>query len=272
VSQNRKNEIVDRLFKGFRPLEGSQGHRLEARDGSKPTATVTVVDGADAGVIAKGANVVLAAGSVPRTLPGFDVDGTIVVTSDEFLDLSALPATAAVIGGGAIGCEFASLLADMEPPSRSRGTAGDSHGCDTEVSERRRAFVQEARHRYSYRRHDHRSQTQEGSTTIAIEGGDNVSVDMVVMSVGRRPRTRASWPRARRRDQRRGFVVADGQQRTANPHVYAVVTWSPTRPTRARWFRRGDRAIKSILGEPSVRSTTTSAVASTRTPKSLSVA
>jgi len=48
-----------------------------------------VVDGADAGVIAKGANVVLAAGSVPRTLPGFDVDGTIVVTSDEFLDLSA---------------------------------------------------------------------------------------------------------------------------------------------------------------------------------------
>ena len=55
--------------------------------------TVSVLDGADAGVVAKGKNVILAAGSVPRTIPGFDIDGKIVVTSDEFLDLTSLPAT-----------------------------------------------------------------------------------------------------------------------------------------------------------------------------------
>ena len=60
-----------------------------------------------------GRNVVLAAGSVPRTLPGLEVDGKWVVTSDEFLDLKELPASVAVIGGGAIGCEFASLLSDL---------------------------------------------------------------------------------------------------------------------------------------------------------------
>ena len=50
--------------------------------------TVTVIDGADGGAVAQGTNVILAPGSVPRTLPGFDVDGSIVVTSDEFLDLT----------------------------------------------------------------------------------------------------------------------------------------------------------------------------------------
>ena len=114
VSQNRKNEIVDRLFKGLSGLlKGRKVTIFEGTGRLEADGTVSVVDGADAGVIAQGANVILAAGSVPRTLPGFDVDGKIVVTSDEFLDLSALPATAAVIGGGAIGCEFASLLADM---------------------------------------------------------------------------------------------------------------------------------------------------------------
>ena len=57
--------------------------------------------------------VILAAGSVPRTIPGFEVDGRFVLTSDEVLELEQLPASAAVIGGGAIGCEFASMLADM---------------------------------------------------------------------------------------------------------------------------------------------------------------
>ena len=55
----------------------------------------------------------LASGSVPRTLPGFDVDGRYVLTSDEVLSLSELPKSAAVIGGGAIGCEFASMLVDL---------------------------------------------------------------------------------------------------------------------------------------------------------------
>ncbi len=56
---------------------------------------------------------VLASGSVPRTIPGFEVDGELVHTSDEVLSLERLPASVAVIGGGAIGCEFASMFADL---------------------------------------------------------------------------------------------------------------------------------------------------------------
>src|SRR5690606_6087326 len=61
----------------------------------------------------QGTHVILAAGSVPRSIPGFDVDGRYVLTSDEVLMLDTLPRSVAVIGGGAIGCEFASMMADL---------------------------------------------------------------------------------------------------------------------------------------------------------------
>ena len=56
---------------------------------------------------------ILATGSVPKTIPGFDIDGKLVVTSDELLSIDTLPSSAVVIGGGAIGCEFASMMADL---------------------------------------------------------------------------------------------------------------------------------------------------------------
>src|ERR1035441_9808679 len=114
VSQSRKNDIVDRLYKGLSGL--IKGRKITVFEGTgrlDADLKVVVTDGADAGPVSPGKDRIIAVGSVPRTLPGFDVDGTIVVTSDEFLDLSTLPATAAVIGGGAIGCEFASMLCDM---------------------------------------------------------------------------------------------------------------------------------------------------------------
>ena len=256
VSQNRKNEIVDRLFKGLSGL--LKGRKVTIFDGTgrlEADGTVTVVDGADAGVIAKGANVILAAGSVPRTLPGFDVDGTIVVTSDEFLDLSALPSTAAVIGGGAIGCEFASLLADMGTTvTILEALPAILTGCDTEVANVvGRSFKKrgiEIRTGVTITGHT----PKKGSTTIAIEGGDDVTVDMVVMSVGRRPRTEdllADGTGVEIND--RGFVVADGHQRTANPHVYAVGDVVANTPQLAHvGFAEAIVAIKSILDEPSV--------------------
>jgi dihydrolipoamide dehydrogenase len=113
-SQDRKNSVVDKLFKGLSGLlKGRKVTILSGTGTLGPGRRVEVTDGEDAGRVVVGRNVVLAAGSVPRTLPGFEVDGRWVMTSDEFLDLKELPASVAVIGGGVIGCEFASLLADL---------------------------------------------------------------------------------------------------------------------------------------------------------------
>jgi dihydrolipoamide dehydrogenase len=253
VSQNRKNEIVDRLFKGLSAL--LKGRKVTVFSGTArldADLTVTVLDGEDAGVVARGTNVILAAGSVPRTLPGFEVDGTIVVTSDEFLELSALPATAAVIGGGAIGCEFASLLADMGTNvTILEALPSILAGCDNEV-------VSVVQRSFKKRGIDVRAGViitghtpAKGSTKIAIEGGDDVKVDMVVMSVGRRARTEGLLGEGAGVEiNDRGFVVADSYQRTANPNVFAVGDVVANTPQLAHvGFAEAIVAIKTILGE-----------------------
>ena len=57
--------------------------------------------------------IVLAAGSQAKNLPDFEIDGTTILSSDEVLKMATLPKSAAIIGGGAIGCEFASMLTDL---------------------------------------------------------------------------------------------------------------------------------------------------------------
>ena len=77
-----------------------------------------------------GTNVVIATGSLPREIPGFERDGKYVLTSDEVLMMDKLPSSIAVIGGGAIGCEFASMFADtldaMTTKRPYRGPLGEN--------------------------------------------------------------------------------------------------------------------------------------------------
>ena len=252
VSQARKNDIVERLFKGLSGL--LKGRKVTVFEGTArldPGQVVTVVDGSDEGVVAHATNVILAAGSVPRTLPGFDVDATIVVTSDEFLNLSSLPASAAVIGGGAIGCEFASMLCDMG----TKVTILESlpsilAGCDSEVA----SVVQRS---FKKRGIDVRAgvtitghKPANGATSISIEGSDDLEVDMVVMSVGRRPRTEGLLGEGTGVViDERGFVVADAYQRAAE-NVYAVGDVVANTPQLAHvGFAEAIVAVKTILGE-----------------------
>ena len=253
VSQRRKNQIVDRLFKGLTGLlKGRKVTIFEATARLDADLSVHLIDGADAGVVARGTNIILAAGSVPRTLPGFDVDGSIVLTSDEFLNLEVLPKSAAVIGGGAIGCEFASMLSDMG----TKVTVLESlpsilASCDNEVvSVVQRSFKKrgiEVRVGVIITGHS----PKKGVTTIAIEGADDVTVDMVIMSVGRRPRTEGLLGEGTGVEiNERGFVVADRYQRTANPNVFAVGDVVANTPQLAHvGFAEAIVAIKTIIGE-----------------------
>ncbi|MBU6514980.1 MAG: dihydrolipoyl dehydrogenase [Acidobacteria bacterium] len=253
VSQSRKNEIVDRLHKGLSGLlKGRKVTIFEGTGRLDANQTVTVVDGADAGVVAVGTHVILAAGSVPRTLPGFEVDGKFVLTSDEFLNLTSLPASAAVIGGGAIGCEFASMLADMGTKvTILEGLPSILAGCDAEVATVvQRAFKKrgiEVQTGVSVTGHT----PSKKSTAIHMDGAEDLNVEMVVVSVGRSPRTQGLLGEGTDVEiNDRGFVVADGYMRTANPQVFAlgdVVAGTPQLAHVA--FAEAVVVIKTIIGE-----------------------
>jgi dihydrolipoamide dehydrogenase len=257
VSQDRKNGVVDKLFKGLAGLlKGRKVTTLSGTGMLKPGLQVEVSEGEDAGRVITGRNVVLAAGSVPRTLPGLEVDGRWVMTSDEFLDLKEIPASVAVIGGGAIGCEFASLLADLGAKVTVL-EALDSilTGCDDDIVRVvARSFKKRGIEIVTGVKVEGHTPSADGNTTSVRAGDQTYDVEAIVVSVGRRPRTEGLVADgvAVQIDER-GFVEADEFQRTAVAGVWAVGDVVAGTPQLAHvGFAEAIVAVKGMLGEPVV--------------------
>jgi dihydrolipoamide dehydrogenase len=97
--------VVERLWKGLQSTLASRKIDMIYGDGKLVSATSVAVNGATY----TGDHVVLATGSVPRSLPGLTVDGVRVITSDDALRLDRVPSSVIILGGGVIGVEFASV-------------------------------------------------------------------------------------------------------------------------------------------------------------------
>ena len=253
VSQKRKQDVVDLMFKGLSGL--LKGRKVTTFVGTARLDAglqVSVLDGADAGVQIKAKNVILASGSVPRTLDNVPVDGKTIVTSDEVLSLTSLPKSAAVIGGGAIGCEFASMLSDMGTAvTILEGLPSILAGCDTEVANVvARSFKKRGIETVVNAKIKGASVDKKGAT-VTFDGADDLKVEMVVVSVGRRPRTEGLLGEGTGVEiNDRGFIVADGLMKTKAPNVYACGDVVAGTPQLAHvGFAEAIVAIKSILGE-----------------------
>jgi dihydrolipoamide dehydrogenase len=255
VSQDRKNGVVDKLFKGLSGL--LKGRKVTVLSGTgtlEAEHRVRVVDGDDAGRVLTGRNVVLAAGSVPRSLPGLEVDGRWVVTSDEFLDLKELPASVAVIGGGAIGCEFASLLSDLGAKvTVLEALPSILTGCDDDIARVvARSFKKRGIEIVTGVQVEGHTPSADGGVTVVRAGEQTFEVELIVVSVGRRPRTEGLVAEGVAVEvNERGFVVADQYQRTGEPGVWAVGDVVAGTPQLAHvGFAEAIVAVKSMLGEP----------------------
>ena len=247
----RKQQVVDTQWKG---LEGTlKGRKITIVPGTgrfKGNGVVEV-DGPDGTTTLEGANIVLAAGSAPRTIPGFDVDGTYVLTSDEFLSMPELPRTAAVIGGGAIGCEFASTLADVGVQvTVLEGLPKILPGCDADVANVvARSFKKrgiEVRTGVKITGHE-----PSGATTkVQIEGSEPLEVEKVVVSVGRRPLSESLGLDGTGVEvDERGYIKVGETCRTTVAGVWAVGDVIATPQLAHVGFAEGIVAIKDILGE-----------------------
>ncbi len=258
VSQARKQQVVDQLFKGLAGL--LKGRGVDVFNGSGtllPDHRVQITGNDGSTTDIAGTDVVLAAGSVPRTIPGFDIDGRLVMTSDEFLALEELPGSVAVVGGGAIGCEFASLLSDLGTTvTVFEALPSILNGCDEDVvravarSFRKRGIEVKA----GVSLDGHTPDPSGRGTTVTYGDGEKLEVDAVVVSVGRRPRTEgllAAGTGVVIDDH--GFVVADETMRTAADRVWAVGDVVAGTPQLAHvGFAEGIAVVKGILGEPVV--------------------
>ena len=258
VNQRRKVAVVDQLTRGLSGLlRGRKVTVLSGTGALLPGRRVRVVDGPDAGTEITGRHVILASVSVPRTLPGLDVDGRYVLTSDEFLELEHVPASVAVIGGGAIGCEFASLLADLGAKVTILEALGTIlAGCDDDVAAVvARSFKRRGIDVVTGAQVKGHVPSSDGSHTVVHLGdGKEVEVETIVVSVGRRPRTEGLLSEGTEVQlDERGFVVVNHLMQTHEQGVWAVGDVCAGTPQLAHVaFEEAVLVIKGILGEPMI--------------------
>ena len=252
VAQKRKQTIVNNLVKGLTGLTKSKKVTYILGTGSLgANRTVTVQLSGGGTQELQGRNVVLAAGSVPRTIPGFSAGGPIM-TSDEVLMLDKIPARIAVIGGGAIGCEFASTFADLgSTVTILEGLPKILPGLDPDVA----AFVVKS---FKKKNIDIRTgvkvnghePTTAGGTTVLFGEGERLDVDAVIVSVGRKPFTdHLGLTGTAVKVTDRGFVDVDGFCLTGEPGVYAVGDLINTPQLAHVAYAEAIVAIKHMRGE-----------------------
>jgi dihydrolipoamide dehydrogenase len=249
-SQARKQKVVDQLWKGLQGL--MKKRKVVTYQGTGilgPGHLVTVDDGTEL----VGTHVILASGSVPRTIPGFDIDGSIVMTSDEVLSLERLPVSAAVIGGGAIGCEFASMLSDLGcQVTVLEALPKILPGCDKDVADvvlrsfKRRGI--DVRTGVAVK--GHKPEPDGSATTVELGDGSAIVVEAVVMSVGRRPLSdNLGLQGTGVQVDQRGFVVVDDFMRTGEDGVFAAGDLVNTPALAHVGFAEAVVIIDQILGD-----------------------
>lgn len=250
ISQTRKQKVVDQLWKGLSGLMKSR--KIETLEGTGKYLGGGRVEVSNGQVI-EGQNIILAAGSVPRSIPGFDVDGKIVMTSDEVLSLETLPSSVVVIGGGAIGCEFASMMSDLGAQvTVLEALPQILPGVDKDVvdvvakSFRKRGIAVHTGVAVS----GNTPNSDGRGTTVHYGDNESISVDAVIVSVGRRPNSDdLLGGEATVAVDQRGFVTVDSLMRTSEQGVYAIGDLVATAQLAHIGFAEAIVAIKHILGE-----------------------
>ena len=218
----RKNQTVEGLVRGLGGLLQARGVEVIKGFGKLAGEGKVEVDTDEGSRTLEGGKIILATGSYAQTIPGYEIDGSKIVTSDHALDWPAQPRRVGIIGGGVIGCEFASFLVDVGTEVQVfemmdqivPGTDGDTAKMlQRQLQKRGVKFhvgvgVEPA---------------EIGDAVVIPFGDERVEVDVALVSVGRGPNTEGVGIENTRIQLDRGFVEVDlDTMETAEPGVYAV--------------------------------------------------
>jgi dihydrolipoamide dehydrogenase len=258
----RKDKVISNLTGGLGQLAKRRNVKVIQARGTFIDSTTLALEG-DHPSIPEGGRLtfdscVLATGSVPAMPPAFDIGSDRVMDSTGALELADIPETLLVVGGGYIGLEMGSVYAALG----SKVTVvelmdGLLPGADRDLVRPLAKQVDKICDGRVYLNTKVGSLTSVGEKiAVTFEGPGKFGseqYDRVLVSIGRRPVTRGlGLENTGVEVDQRGFVVCDAQQRTAEPHIFAIgdIAGDPMLAHKAT--HEGRVAAEVIAGKPAV--------------------
>ncbi|WP_433497146.1 dihydrolipoyl dehydrogenase [Sphaerimonospora sp. CA-214678] len=240
-----KDKVISGLWKGLAGLIKSKKITVVEGEGRLAgPGRVTV-----GGQVYEGRNVVLATGSAPKSLPGLDIDGEKVISSDHALVLDRVPSSVVILGGGVIGVEFASVwrsfgaeVTIVEALPHLLPLEDESSSKLLERAFRRRGIKYELGVRFES------VKTTGTGVVVTLENGKTLDAELMLVAVGRGPVSSGLGYEEAGVRLERGYVQVDEFYRTGVPGVYAVGDLIPTLQLAHVGFAEGIGVAEHIAG------------------------
>jgi len=240
-----KDKVVTRLWKGLTGLVASR--KIEVVAGHGRLISPTAVQVGDRTLT--GDHVVLATGSDSRSLPGLQIDGRRIISSEHALQLDHVPSSVVVLGGGVIGVEFASVwrsfgaevtIVEMLP--HLLPTEDESSSKLLERAFRRRGIAFKTGTRF-----ESVKDTPTG-VTVTLEGGATLDAELMLVAVGRGPVSADLGYDAVGVAMDRGFVLVDEYCQTNIPSISAIGDLRPGPQLAHVGFAEGIMVAERLAG------------------------
>jgi len=241
-----KDSVVSRLYKGLTGLVKSRNVTVVEGTGRLVKDTSVEVDGTR--YVANKA-VVLATGSFSKTLPGLDIDGHRIITSEQALRLDSVPTSVVVLGGGVIGVEFASVWKSFGADVTIVEALPHLLPLEDEASSKlvERAFRRRGIN-FSLGVKFADAKVTDTGVTVTLEDGKTIDGELLLVAVGRGPVSDGLGYDEVGVAMERGFVLVDSQCRTNARNVYAVGDLRPGPQLAHVGFGEGIMVAEMIAG------------------------
>ncbi|CAN2240386.1 Lpd Pyruvate/2-oxoglutarate dehydrogenase complex, dihydrolipoamide dehydrogenase (E3) component, and related enzymes [actinobacterium SCGC AAA044-D11] len=240
-----KDGVVSKLHKGLQGLVKSRNVTYIEGHGRLVSKNEVEVNG----VKYTGKNIVLATGSYPKTLPGLEIDGKAIITSEHAIAMDRVPKSVIVLGGGVIGCEFASVwksfgaeVTIIEGLPHLVALEDESSSKQLERAFRKRGINFELGVRFKSASKD------ANGVTVTLEDGKTFTSEVLLVAVGRGPVSANLGYEEAGLSMDRGYVLVDNKCRTNVPGIWAVGDLIPTLQLAHVGFGEGILVAEEMAG------------------------